>query len=63
MPKDQPGPERKDYRQIISGILHMLTSGRRWRYCPAAYHGLQPLVAARLLEGDADRTGQGWVGW
>ena len=37
MPRDQPGPERKDDRQIISGILHVLTSGCRWRDCPAAY--------------------------
>ena len=37
MPKDQPGPERKDDRQIISGILHVLTSGCRWRDCPGAY--------------------------
>ncbi|GJD92165.1 hypothetical protein BHAOGJBA_5718 [Methylobacterium hispanicum] len=37
MPKDQPGPERKNDRQVISGILHVLTSGRRWRDCPAAY--------------------------
>ncbi len=37
MPKDQPGPERKDDRQNISGILHVLTSGCRWRDCPAAY--------------------------
>ena len=37
MPKDQPGPERKDDRQIISGILHVLTSGCRWRDCPVAY--------------------------
>ena len=37
MPKDQPGPERKDDRQIISGILHVLTSGCRWRDCPASY--------------------------
>jgi transposase len=37
MPKDQPGPERKDDRQIISGILHVLTSGCRWRDCPAEY--------------------------
>ncbi len=36
MPKDQPGPARKDDRQIISGILHVLTSGCRWRDCPAA---------------------------
>ena len=37
MPRDQPGPERKDDRQIISGILHVLTSGCRWRDCPSAY--------------------------
>ncbi|MGT2477938.1 IS5 family transposase [Methylobacterium oryzae CBMB20] len=37
MPKNQPGPERKEDRQIISGILHVLTSGCRWRDCPAAY--------------------------
>lgn len=37
MPKNQPGPERKDDRQVISGILHVLTSGCRWRDCPVAY--------------------------
>ncbi len=31
----QPGPERKDDRKIISGILHVLTSGCRWQDCPA----------------------------
>ena len=36
MPKNQPGPERKDDRQIISGILHMLRTGGRWRDVPAA---------------------------
>lgn len=37
MPKNQPGPERNDDRQVISGILHVLTSGCRWRDCPTAY--------------------------
>ena len=37
MPTNQPGPERNDDRQVISGILHVLTSGCRWRDCPAAY--------------------------
>jgi len=37
MPRNQPGPEREDDRRIISGILHILTSGCRWRDCPAAY--------------------------
>jgi len=29
MPRNQPGPEREDDRRIISGILHVLTSGCR----------------------------------
>jgi len=33
----QPGPERKDDRQIVSSILHVPTSGCRWRNCPAEY--------------------------
>ena len=37
MPQNQPGPERKDARRIISGILHVLTSGCRWRDCPTDY--------------------------
>ena len=37
MPHNQPGPERKEDRQVISGILHVLTSGCRWRDCPSAY--------------------------
>ncbi|KQP15529.1 transposase [Methylobacterium sp. Leaf93] len=37
MPVNQPGPERKDDRKLISGTLHVLTSGCRWRDCPAEY--------------------------
>lgn len=37
MPKNQPGARRVDDRRIISGIIHMLKSGGRWRDCPAAY--------------------------
>ncbi len=37
MPKNQPGPEREDDRRIISGILHVLISGCRWRDCPSEY--------------------------
>jgi len=37
MPENQPGPERNDDRQVRSGILHVLTSGCRWRDCLAAY--------------------------
>lgn len=37
LPKNRPGPRRADDRRIISGILHVLRSGCRWRDCPAVY--------------------------
>lgn len=43
LPKNQPGPERNDDRQFIPDILHVLTSGCRWRDCPAAYGPREPV--------------------
>ncbi len=37
MPKNQPGAQRVDDRRVISGIVHVLKSGGRWRDCPAEY--------------------------
>ena len=37
MPTNQPGARREDDRRVISGIVHVLRSGCRWRDCPAAY--------------------------
>ncbi len=37
MPKNQPGARRVDDRQTISGILHVIRSGCRWRDCPSDY--------------------------
>lgn len=37
LPKNQPGARRVDDRRVISGILHVLRSGCRWRDCPPAY--------------------------
>lgn len=37
LPRNQPGARRVDDRRVISGIVHMLRSGGRWRDCPAAY--------------------------
>jgi len=31
------GPRREDDRRIISGIIHVLQSGMRWRDCPKEY--------------------------
>ena len=37
MPVNQPGARRVDDRRVISGIVHVLKSGGRWRDCPEAY--------------------------
>src|SRR5438067_96139 len=37
LPTGLTGPERDDDRRIISGIVHMLQSGARWRDCPREY--------------------------
>lgn len=37
MPRGRRGAHRVDDRRVISGIMHMLRSGARWRDCPAAY--------------------------
>ena len=35
--RKQRGPRRQDDRRIISGIIHVLQSGCRWRDCPSEY--------------------------
>ena len=37
LPTGLPGPARDDDRRIISGIIHVLQSGARWRDCPPEY--------------------------
>lgn len=37
MPRGRRGARRVDDRRVISGIMHMLRSGARWRDCPSAY--------------------------
>jgi transposase len=37
LPTNLTGPARKDDRRVISGIIHMLQSGARWRDCPREY--------------------------
>ena len=37
LPKNRPGARRVDDRRVISGILHVLRSGYRWRDCPPEY--------------------------
>jgi len=37
LPTGRRGAHRVDDRRIISGIVHMLRSGARWRDCPKEY--------------------------
>jgi transposase len=37
LPRGRRGARRVDDRRVISGIVHMLKTGARWRDCPAAY--------------------------
>ena len=37
LPTNQPGARRVDDRRVISGIMHMLKTGARWRDCPVEY--------------------------
>ncbi len=37
LPTDVRGKERVDDRRLISGIVHVLKSGCRWKDCPEEY--------------------------
>jgi len=37
MSRNQPDARRVDDRRVISGIVHVLKSGGRWRDCPPEY--------------------------
>jgi transposase len=37
LPTNQRGPERKDDRRILSGIMHVQKVGCRWKDCPHEY--------------------------
>ena len=37
LPKNRPGAPRVDDRRVISGILHVLRSGCRWKDCPPEF--------------------------
>ena len=47
MPKNQSGAHRKDDRKILSGILHVIKCGGRWKDCPSEY-GLSTTVDNRF---------------
>jgi transposase len=51
LPHGRPGKPRVDDRRVISGILHVLKTGCRWRDVPPEYGPqlLQPVVPTRAV--------------
>ena len=37
LPRGRRGARRVDDRRVISGVIHMLKTGARWRDCPTGY--------------------------
>ena len=68
MPKNQSGARRVDDRRVISGIVHVLKSGGRWRDCPAEYgphttlsQPLQQMVPPGLLARHVGGARASWM--
>ena len=65
LPRGKPGKPRVDDRRVISGILHVLKTGCRWRDCPSKYgphttiYNLQQVVEAPHLAADLREDGGG----
>ena len=53
LPKNQPGARRVDDRRVISGILHVLKIGCRWRDVPLV---ATPYLAAHLRDDGSKRS-------
>lgn len=47
MPKNQPSARRVDDRCVLSGILHVIKTGCRWKDCPPEY-GLSTTIYNRF---------------
>lgn len=64
----RPGKPRVDDRRLISGILHMLKTGRRQRDAPKVWSGrdrlqpLQPVVTTRVVAAPVRAGSRVWSG-
>ena len=50
LPRGRRGARRVDDRRVISGIVHMLRSGARWRDCPPEYGPYTTIYNPQSLE-------------
>jgi transposase len=63
LPTNLTGPQREDDRRVISGIVHMLQSGARWRDCPSEYGPYTTIITASIAGPSAaagERSLQPW---
>jgi transposase len=60
LPKVQPGPQHKDDRRILSGIMHVLKVGCRWIDCPKEY-GPSKTIYNRFAAGASAEFGRGYA--
>jgi transposase len=49
LPRGRRGAHRVDDRRVISGIMHMLHSGARWRDYPPAYGPYTTVYIASIV--------------
>jgi transposase len=56
LPRGKPGKPRVDDRRVISGIVHVLKTGCRWRDCPPAY-GPPTTIYNRYNRGALEASG------
>ena len=63
LPKNQPGARRVDDRRVISGILHVLKVGCRWRDVPVTYGPPRPSTIAIIAGRNAASGSAFSKGW
>ena len=57
LPTNQRGPERKDDRRILSGIMYVMKVDCRWKDCPADYgpHKTSPSSRPQAITSSIER--------
>ena len=62
LPRGRKGAHRVDDRRVISGIVHMLRSGARWRDCPDPMALTRRSTIGSTARADRAFKGRG-LGW
>ena len=57
LPRNQPGARQVEDRRVISGILHILKTGGRWRDVPPQYGPAKTRLTIAILAGHGAASG------